>query len=159
MKRILLLVLHCSQVSSFTVYPTTRRQVQCRSLILQLADESTTNEESSNSVDSVPPELVLDTDAVAQQMASLRCKYPTAEADYLAAARARAALKQESRNNDATDDDWKRAKNTAMGAVKGSDADWEISAKEAGNVDSQILIPLGPTGDDDDDGEPKLMLF
>ena len=96
--------------------------------------------------------LILDAAAMAQQMAGLKSKYPTAEADYLAAARARAAQRAESKNNEATDDDWKQVKEKTK--IKDDD-DWEISAKEAGNIDSQILIPLM----NDDDEEPKLMLF
>ena len=97
--------------------------------------------------------LILDAATMAQQMAGLKSKYPTAEADYLAAARARAAQRAESKNNEATDDDWKQVKEKTK--IKDDD-DWEISAKEAGNIDSQILIPLM---NDDDDEEPKLMLF
>jgi hypothetical protein len=42
--------------------------------------------------------------------------------------------------------------------------DWEIAANEAGNVDSQILIPIELVeGDNSAEGgepdEPKLMLF
>jgi hypothetical protein len=108
--------------------------------------ESETDSDASN-------ELILDTNVVAQQMAGLRSKYPTAEADYLAAARARAAMKVESKNDEATDKDWKSVKEVVKPK---DDDDWEISAKEAGNIDSQILIPLM---NDDGDDEPKLMLF
>lgn len=98
--------------------------------------------------------LILDAQAVAQQMASFKSKYPTTEADYLAAARARAAAKAESVNNEATDEDWKQVKEKTK-AQGGDVDDWEVSAREAGNIDSQILIPLAT----DDDDEPKLMLF
>lgn len=110
-------------------------------------------EPESNDADGNASGLILDAAAMAQQMAGLRSKYPTAEADYLAAARARAAQKAESKNNEATDEDWRQVKEKTK--MKDDD-DWEISAKEAGNIDSQILIPLM---NDDDDEEPKLMLF
>ncbi|GKY94837.1 hypothetical protein MPSEU_000448900 [Mayamaea pseudoterrestris] len=110
--------------------------------------------ESSEEIDAAAPnELILDTATVAQQMAGLRSKYPTSEADYLAAARARAAAKAASKNDEATDEDWVTVKQKVQPK---EDDDWEISAKEAGNIDSQILIPLM---NEDGDDEPKLMLF
>lgn len=98
------------------------------------------------------------------QMAKLRNKYPTSEADYLAAARARNAARAASLNAEASDQDWSQVaaevrKRQGGGAV---DEDWESSAREAGNADSQILIPVdletsGDSGGEED--EPKLLLF
>ena len=97
-------------------------------------------------------------------MAKLRNKYPTSEADYLAAARARNAARAASLNAEASDQDWSQVaaevrKRQGGGAV---DEDWESSAREAGNADSQILIPVdletsGDSGGEED--EPKLLLF
>ena len=111
-----------------------------------------------------PKELVLDN--IEGQMAQLRSKYPTSEADYLAAARARNAAKVQSTTRSASDEDWMKAKQAAAekagGAIKD---DWDNSLKDAGNADSQILIPIelteGEGGDGDGEGgdDPKLMLF
>ena len=102
--------------------------------------------------------LLLSANDVNAQMAKLRSKYPTSEADYLAAARARNVAKQASSERTATDADWRNIaaeKKQAVGEVD----DWESSKLEAGNSDSQILIPLMSTNTDDGDEEPKLMLF
>jgi hypothetical protein len=106
--------------------------------------------------ESIPNELLLDANAVQQEMAGLKSKYPTSEADYLAAARARAAAQVASKNDGATDEDWLKVKQEAA-QQGGVNDDWEVSAREAGNSDSQILIPMAP--EDADDDEPKLMLF
>jgi len=105
--------------------------------------------------------LILSDAELEQQMARLRSKYPTSEADYLAAARARSAAKVPSNNSQASDEDWKKARDQAQAQGAAFD-DWENSLSEAGNVDSQILIPIDDAmeGDDNEDGgEPKLMLF
>jgi len=109
-----------------------------------------------------PQGLVLSDEELQKQMAKLRSKFPTSEADYLAAARARSAAKVQSQNSQANDEDWARVKKEAQerGTVKD---DWENSKNESGNVDSQILIPVeyGEGGQEDggEGEEPKLMLF
>jgi len=121
-----------------------------------MADNSNSNPEGDQQ--QPPPELVLGED-LGQHMAKLRSKYPTAEADFLAAARARAAAKTPSVETQATEDDWKaiaEEKRQQLGEID----DWEISKAEAGNIDSQILLPdLPPDDDEGEDDEPKLMLF
>jgi len=114
-----------------------------------------------------PKKLILNLDEVKEKMAKLKSKYPTAEADYLAAARKRAEMKVESRNNESSDEDWRQMaaeKNQAMGGGGGEagtpaaaedDDGWEASLKDEGNAqDSQIFIPM--EGGEDD--EPKLLL-
>lgn len=79
-------------------------------------------------------------------------------ADFLAAARQRAAEKKESVNSLSKDEDW----NIVAEKRKGEVDDWENSLEEAGNADSQILLPDLGTENDDEDGEeeePKLLLF
>ena len=94
------------------------------------------------------------------ELAKFKSKYPTSESDYLAAARKRAEERRESINSQSSDDDWKEMakKKQAEGVVLD---DWEQSLVEAGNADSQILIPIVLTDDveDGDDPEPKLLLF
>jgi len=118
---------------------------------------------STNEDDQEPSkdELVLG-EAVDQQMARLRSKYPTSEADYLAAARARAAAKTASvESSAASDSDWQRLADEKRQAVGGEIDDWENAKAEAGNADSQILLPDLPTedGDGEDGEDPKLLLF
>ena len=105
------------------------------------------------------PDLVLGDD-VNKQMAQLRSKYPTAEADYLAAARARAAARTPSSETRATDKDWQRIAQEKRQQVGDID-DWENSKAEAGNIDSQILLPDLPSeeGEEGAGDEPKLLLF
>ncbi|GKY93009.1 hypothetical protein MPSEU_000269400 [Mayamaea pseudoterrestris] len=140
---------------SIVLLPSLATSFAIQTLQQQLRPSMTQLFESSEEIDAAatPNELILDTAAVAQQMAGLRSKYPTSEADYLAAARARAAAKAASKNDEATDQDWVSVKQKVQPK---EDDDWEISAKEAGNIDSQILIPLM---NEDGDDEPKLMLF
>jgi hypothetical protein len=108
--------------------------------------------------DEPEPNLVL-TD-IERQMALLRSKYPTGESDYLAAARARSQAKMASTERQATDDDWKSiaAAKKETGAV--SDG-WEESLVDAGNAESQVLIPMSDivVEDGGDSDEPKLLLF
>jgi hypothetical protein len=116
-----------------------------------------------NNVDEVPedddaPKLVLSVSEVHAQMSKFQTKYPTAEADYLSAARARNSAKQASSERTATDADWRQIaaeKKQAVGEID----DWDNSLSEAGNVDSQILIPLASNIGEDGEDEPKLMLF
>ena len=103
-------------------------------------------------------ELVLG-DAAKAELAKIKSKYPTSEADYLAAARARSAAKMKSTERQATDEELQKLaaeKRAQMGDID----EWEESAKEAGNADSQILIPMASEeSDGKDSDEPKLMLF
>ena len=116
------------------------------------ANENNDSEENTT-------ELLLSASDVNVQMAKLRSKYPTSEADYLAAARARNVAKQASSEGTASDADWRQIaaeKKEAVGEID----DWESSKSEAGNSDSQILIPLTSSiGEDGTEEEPKLMLF
>ncbi len=98
-------------------------------------------------------------------MYQLKKKYPTSEADYLAAARARAAQKVPSVSSQAKDEDWKLAsqlRKEQLGEL--ADDGWEASLGN-GVSDSQILLMIDSTtsseDDDDDDNpkEPKLLLF
>lgn len=98
---------------------------------------------------------------VEEQMRSLQSKFPTSEADYLAAARKRAQEARASINNEASDEDWKEVAQSSMT----SDDGWESSIAEAGNEESesQILIPKMPSefleeGDDGEEEEPTLLL-
>jgi hypothetical protein len=82
--------------------------------------------------------------------------------DFLANAKARAAAKAESNNNVAGDEEWSslaEEKKEQFGEID----DWENSAKEAGNTDSQILMftdpPAEGEGGEGEDDEPKLLLF
>ena len=83
--------------------------------------------------------------------------------DFLANAKARAAAKVESNNNVAGDEAWQQLaeeKKEQYGEID----DWENSMKEAGNMDSQILMfseapSDGEDGEDGEDDEPKLLLF
>lgn len=102
--------------------------------------------------------LVLD--GLDQELSKMSSKYGFTESDYLAAARRRAELKVESTNSLATDEEWQQValeKKQQMGEID----DWENAAKEAGNTDSQILMftEAPADGDDDEEGEPKLLLF
>ena len=83
--------------------------------------------------------------------------------DVLANAKARAKAKVESNNNVAGDEAWQQLaeeKKEQYGEID----DWENSMKEAGNMDSQILMfseapSDGEDGEDGEDDEPKLLLF
>jgi hypothetical protein len=116
------------------------------------------NSVDNHQIDDTSPELLTSTSDVDAHMAKLRSKYPTSEADYLAAARARNAAKQASSDRTATDADWIQIaveKKQAIGDID----DWDKSVSEAGNADSQILIPMNSEIGEDDEEEPKLMLF
>jgi len=102
--------------------------------------------------------LLLSQEEVEAQMASLRSKYPTSEADYLAAARQRSEAKVESRERQATDEDWQKMAEEKKRAFGEVDA-WEDSKKESGNIDSQILMPMAEGEEGGEDEEPKLLLF
>jgi hypothetical protein len=96
---------------------------------------------------------------IEQQMAQLRSKYPTSEADYLAAARARNAAKKASTSH-GNEEDWKQLAAEKKRAGELQDDAWEASRQEAGNADSQILIPMmDRDSDSEDPEEPKLLLW
>jgi hypothetical protein len=101
--------------------------------------------------------LVLD--GLDQQMNQMASKFSFSESDYLRAAKERAAKRVESRNASAKDEDWQdlaEQKKVEVGEID----DWENSKKEAGNEDSQILMFTSEDGErDNDDDEPKLLLF
>jgi hypothetical protein len=121
-------------------------------------NSAATPEEENDSYDE-EPSLVLG-DAVNEQMASLKSKYPTAEADYLAAARARNAAKTNSVSHAASDEAWKNLRDEKKKTGLLQEDAWEASLEEAGNADSQILIPMSDQADSSDDPEePKLLLF
>uniref|UniRef100_A0A7S3L8C5 PS II complex 12 kDa extrinsic protein n=1 Tax=Amphora coffeiformis TaxID=265554 RepID=A0A7S3L8C5_9STRA len=106
------------------------------------------------------PTLILGGEEMQQQMQQLKSKYPTSEADYLAAARERAKNKPQSRNIAATVEDFQKVADEKRKTF-GEFDDWEESAKEAGNLDSQILLPQLPDENEYDDGEgpePTLLL-
>jgi hypothetical protein len=125
--------------------------------LLLLRSGAAPHDNEANNNNNTPPEesLIVSGEAMAAQMAQLRSKYPTTESAYLAAARARNAAKTASREETATDRDWQMMQQQKQQAVGDID-DWEESAKEAGNIDSQILLPSLP---EDGDDEPKLLLF
>mmetsp|Transcript_25886 Transcript_25886/g.43139 ORF Transcript_25886/g.43139 Transcript_25886/m.43139 type:complete len:123 (+) Transcript_25886:777-1145(+) len=104
-------------------------------------------------------------DALDSELSKLKSKYPTSEADYLTAARKRAEAKKDSTNSESTAAEWNAVAKQKRSETGGVDGDWEKSLEEAGNADSQILIPVMHTDDDDDDDddsdgpEPTLLLF
>ena len=127
-------------------------------------DDATKNNENDNENNDTP-KLVLDN--LDQQLGSLKTKYPTSEADYLAAARKRAEERRESVNAAAKDEHWKtlaEEKRKQYGELD----DWEASkADTGGTTDSQILLMMEPIMEGDNDNknnnegedEPKLLLF
>jgi hypothetical protein len=128
--------------------------VNQRVFVSKMSSDATENNEYQDDT----TELLLSASDLSAQMTKLRNKYPTSEADYLAAARARNVAKQASSEGTASDADWHQIaaeKKQAVGEID----DWESSKSEAGNSDSQILIPLASTIGDDGEEEPKLMLF
>ena len=156
----LLVTVSTQQVCSFSILPPATQQHQQYPVSSALfSSEDNSNEEPP------PPSLILDADAVNQQMGQLKSKYPTAEADYLAAARKRAAEKTASVNDMSTDEEWFEANEKKSLIGDGMEDAWEKSLEEAGNADSQILIPIntidGEGGDDDDNSngpEPTLLI-
>jgi hypothetical protein len=147
--------LECALIScALSFSPFSYRRHWARSITL-LAE---VDERSSN--DDETPTLLLGND-LDNELAKFKSKYPTSESDYLAAARKRAEERRESINSQSSDDDWKEMakKKQAEGVVLD---DWEQSLVEAGNADSQILIPIVLTDEGEEDGddpEPKLLLF
>merc|ERR1712071_714872 len=109
------------------------------------------------------PELI--TNNFDENLASLSKQLPTSAADYLAAARKRAEEKRESVNSASSDDDWiKLAEQKKKNGSTGNEDGWEASLQDAGNAESQILIPMDVAAktkdnEDDEEEEPKLLLF
>lgn len=152
--RLLRLLLECSLVISALSFsiPAYRWHWERTTSLRGELSEGTPDEEET-------PKLLLGNDLYSE-IAKITSKYPTSESDYLAAARKRADERRESINSQSSDDDWKEMakKKQAEGTTLD---DWEQSLVEAGNADSQILIPIVLTeeSDDGDDTQPKLLLF
>ena len=148
--------LTCAHSSSGSFSSTTAGMMALKS--------SARSDDDNNDDEQQPPQdrLLLSKEDIQQQMAQLRSKYPTTEADYLAAAHARNAARVTSTGRQATDADW-QSMATEKEQKYGKQDDWEAAQKDAGNTaDSQILLPLEMTEEgsfDEDDEEPKLMLF
>lgn len=142
------------QVASFGIGRTRQPAVATFNKALFSTPEDAESEEAA------PKKLILDLNEVKEKMAKLKSKYPTAEADYLAAARKRAELKVESRNNESSDEDWQqmaaeKSQQMGGGTPAAQDDGWEASLKDEGNAaDSQIFIPM----EGGEDEEPKLLL-
>lgn len=114
--------------------------------------------DANQNYDNEEPSLILGGEEMERTMQQYRSKYPTSEADYLAAARARAKAKPASQDRQATDEDFKKVAEEKRKAF-GEFDDWEESAKEAGNADAQILLPQLPDeGEDGNPQEPTLLL-
>lgn len=120
------------------------------------------DDESSSSEDE--PSLLIGSDLDAE-LSKFKSKYPTSEADYLAAARKRAESKLDSTNSKSTAEEWEAVAKQKKAEGITIDDDWEKSLEEAGNADSQILIPVnlmaeeGEEGDDGEEPEQTLLLF
>lgn len=136
-----------STVEAFT-------SISVPSVVVASPSASSLLQMSENQYGEEEPRLVLND--IDKEMAQFRSKYPTSEADFLAAARARAAARTPSTGDQASAQDWAMAQEEAR--KRGIADDWENSAKEAGNIDSQILIPVEYTEGADPDDEPQLML-
>jgi len=143
-------------------------EIDSNSVVNQQQPQETNDSSSSlTSTSSSSPlsELLLARDALQQQMYQLKSKYPTSEADFLVAARARAAHRVESVNSQAKDEDWMQASKVCKEQL-GDDDDWEASLSSSSSwKDSLILLMADPNTlkkDGEDDGppkEPKLLLF
>mmetsp|Transcript_12881 Transcript_12881/g.16884 ORF Transcript_12881/g.16884 Transcript_12881/m.16884 type:complete len:183 (+) Transcript_12881:179-727(+) len=157
---ICLLWLTIESTGAFTVNPatTTTTTRKCfSSTVVVFGVTADDGESDKNENDETIPSLILDNETIQQQMQQVKSKYPTNESDYLAAARARAAAKTPSVTRKATDDEWQRIAKEKQLTKEALDLqdDWEDSLKEAGNADSQILIPMNEPGEDE---EPTLLL-
>ena len=153
----LLLLLPIVVVNSFSIVASQSRVSSFKTTTQLPSEADDENQEREQG-------LVLD--GLDDQMNKMKGQFEGYELDYLAAARKRAELKVESVNDASRDEDWQKIadeKKEAYGEID----DWENSAKEAGNVDSQILMFTDPAPGDGDDGEdgdggseePKLLLF
>jgi hypothetical protein len=125
-------------------------------------DKAASDNADDESADAAPPPSLVLGDGLGDEMAKLRSKYPTSEADYLAAARARNAAKQASTSH-GDEKSWKQLADEKKRAGEFEDDAWEASRQEAGNADSQILIPMMDKDEDSDSEdnpeEPKLLLW
>lgn len=117
--------------------------------------DSSTQAENYEEQNAEVPSLILN--GLDQEMSKMASNFSFTESDYLAAARRRAELRVESSNAGATTEEWFKVANEKKQEL-GEIDDWENSAKEAGNTDSQILMFTEAPADGDDD-EPKLLLF
>jgi hypothetical protein len=117
---------------------------------------------TSDNDEAAPPQSLVLGDGLGDEMAKLRSKYPTSEVDYLAAARARNAAKQASTSH-GDEKSWTQLADEKRKAGELQDDAWESSRLEAGNADSQILIPMSDPDEKSDDSEnpeePKLLLW
>ena len=154
----LLLLLPIAVVDSFSVVTPPPSRISAFTTTTQLPSEA--NDENQEQEQG----LVLD--GLDEKMNKMKGQFEGYELDYLAAARKRAELKVASVNDSSKDEDWQQIadeKKEAYGEID----DWENSKKEAGNVDSQILMFTDSSEDGDDDeggdggdsGEQKLLLF
>lgn len=94
---------------------------------------------------------------IGDTLKELSSKYPTSENAFLTAAKKRAEEARAS-VNPSTDEDWMNLAKQNPGAGDS----WEASLAEAGNEESQILIPTDvavSNDEDEDEEEPKLLLF
>ena len=153
----LLLLLPIAVVNSFSI-------VASQSLVSSFKTTTRLASEANDENQEQEQGLVLD--GLDDQMNKMKGQFEGYELDYLAAARKRAELKVASVNDSSKDEDWQQIadeKKEAYGEID----DWENSKKEAGNVDSQILMFTDSSEDGDDDeggdggdsGEQKLLLF
>jgi hypothetical protein len=153
----------------FVVTPTRTFIISSIPSISSCLYSSPTNDNDESS--QPQPSLILDDSALQAQMQKLRSKYPVSESAYLAAAKERSKQQAASKERQATDADWQRIQREKAQLFGGMlQDDWEASRREAGNADSQILLPnptpssssssssSGGTGDEDNE-EPKLLLF
>jgi hypothetical protein len=153
MKAVLTLLLLPS-LHAFTLTPVSHRQNWCQSSSVCFSQQQQPDE---NDASKEPPSLVL-----GDELKKVAGKYAASENVFLAAARERSKTKAASADRTATDADWFAAKREAQ--ARGGEVldDWENAKTEAGNMDSQILIPIDPSSGaagDDDAEEPKLLLF
>lgn len=157
-------VLGCSSSSSSASFLLRRRTTTLSSVRRGVVSLSSTPESFDSAAaaaasEEEEPSLLLGDD-IESQMANLRSKYPTGEADYLAAARARSEAKTSSTSHEAANEEWKNLADEKKRTGELEEDAWEASMAEAGNADSQMLIPMNDPNDaSEDPEEPKLLLF
>ena len=150
-------------VNSFSVVcqtPTSSSRFSTATTSTQLRSSSPSGGDDQEE-ENKPQGLVLD--GLDDQLQKMKGQFQSYELDYLAAAKKRAEQKVASVEGGARDDDWKSLADEKKD-LYGEIDDWENSKKEAGNVDSQILMFTEPSKGDGEDGEggedePKLLLF
>jgi hypothetical protein len=150
MKPELILVLP-AVVSSFVLVPKHSISIRLSQSALASSLDNSNNQNENNNEG-----LLLN--GLDQEMSRMASKYSFTESDYLAAARKRAEMRVESTHAGASDEDWQRIANEKKQQL-GEIDDWENSKKEAGNIDSQILMFTEAPADGEDGEEPKLLLF